>query len=201
MPVSSLATSFLIFVLLISVLFFAHGKEKQEQRRNVILIYTDDQGSLDVNIYGATDLHTPNMDALARRGVRFTQFYAAAPVCSPSRASLITGRYPQRAGLATNASSDKGGKSAMPASQVTMAEMFQVAGYATGHLGKWDMGYSPETMPNQQGFEYSFGHMGGCIDNYSHYFYWQGPNRHDLWRNGEEVWEDGKSTGLMAKAS
>lgn len=175
------------------LLTFAQGIDKpQEQKKpNVLLIYTDDQGSLDVNIYGAKDLYTPHLDDLARRGVRFTQFYAAAPVCSPSRASLITGRYPQRAGLATNASSDRGGKSEMPSTQVTIAEMFKSAGYVTGHIGKWHMGYSPSTMPNQQGFDYSFGHMGGCIDNYSHYFYWQGPNRHDLWRNGEEVWEDG----------
>lgn len=170
----------------------SQGKLQPEKKPNVLLIYTDDQGSLDLNIYGAKDLYTPNMDALARKGVRFTQFYAAAPVCSPSRASLITGRYPQRAGLATNASSDRGGNSEMPGSQVTMAEMFKSAGYTTGHIGKWHMGYSPSTMPNQQGFDYSFGHMGGCIDNYSHYFYWQGPNRHDLWRNGEEIWEDGK---------
>jgi arylsulfatase A len=80
----------------------------------------------------------------------------------------------------------------MPASQVTIAEMFKEAGYKTGHIGKWHMGYSQSTMPNQQGFDYSYGHMGGCIDNYSHYFYWQGPNRHDLWRNGDEIWEDGK---------
>jgi arylsulfatase A len=168
------------------------GKLPSQKKPNVLLIYTDDQGSMDLNIYGAKDLYTPNIDALAKRSVRFTQFYAAAPVCSPSRASLMTGRYPQRAGLATNASSDKGGKVEMPGSQVTMAEMFKSAGYATCHIGKWHMGYSPATMPNQQGFDYSFGHMGGCIDNYSHYFYWQGPNRHDLWRNGVEVWEDGK---------
>lgn len=168
------------------------GSEGRKAKPNVILIYSDDQGSLDLNIYGAKDLHTPNVDALARRGVRFTQFYAAAPVCSPSRASLITGRYPQRAGLASNASSDKGGKNQMPTTQVTMAEMFKEAGYSTGHIGKWHMGYSESSMPNAQGFDYSYGHMGGCIDNYSHYFYWQGPNRHDLWRNGEEIWEDGK---------
>jgi arylsulfatase A len=182
------------FCFLLAGFTIAQSKEKSRQQKkpNVILIYTDDQGSLDLNIYGAKDLHTPHIDALARRGVRFTQFYAAAPVCSPSRASLITGRYPQRAGLATNASSDKGGKSEMPGTQVTMAEMFKEAGYTTGHIGKWHMGYSQLTMPNQQGFDYSFGHMGGCIDNYSHYFYWQGPNRHDLWRNGEEIWEDGK---------
>ena len=59
-------------------------------------------------------------------------------------------------------------------------------------IGKWHLGYTPETMPNGQGFDYSFGHMGGCIDNYSHFFYWQGPNRHDLWRNGKEIFEDGK---------
>lgn len=175
-----------------SVLAQVRVASKPPVKPNVILIYTDDQGSLDLNIYGAKDLHTPNVDALARSGVRFTQFYAAAPICSPSRASLITGRYPQRAGLATNASSDKGGKSEMPGSQLTMAEMFKGADYVTGHVGKWHMGYSEPTMPNQQGFDYSFGHMGGCIDNYSHYFYWQGPNRHDLWRNGEEIWEDGK---------
>ena len=66
---------------------------------NVVLILTDDQGSIDVNIYGANDLFTPHMDALAKRGVRFTQFYSAAPVCSPSRAGTLTGRVPPRAGV------------------------------------------------------------------------------------------------------
>jgi arylsulfatase A-like enzyme len=141
--------------------------------------------------YGANDLDTPNMDALAERGVRFTQFYAPAPVCSPSRAGLLTGRYPVAAGVPGNVSS-KPGDAGMPAEQVTMAEMFKQAGYATAHIGKWHLGYSPETMPNAQGFDHSFGHMGGCIDNYSHFFYWSGPNRHDLHRNGEEVFEDGE---------
>ena len=158
---------------------------------NVILIYTDDQGTIDANCYGAEDLITPHIDALAERGVRFTQFYSAAPVCSPSRAAVLTGRYPQRAGLANNAGSGKGAEG-MPASQVTIAEMLKAGGYATGHVGKWHLGYIPETMPNGQGFDYSFGHMGGCIDNYSHFFYWAGPNRHDLWRNGTEIWQDGK---------
>jgi arylsulfatase A len=80
----------------------------------------------------------------------------------------------------------------MPGSQFTIAEMFKAAGYKTAHIGKWHMGYSPETMPNAQGFDYSFGFMGGCIDNYSHFYYWGGPNQHDLWRNGTEVWEPGK---------
>jgi arylsulfatase A-like enzyme len=72
-----------------------------------------------------------------------------------------------------------------------MAEMFQAAGYATAQIGKWHLGYTPETRPSRQGFDHSFGHMGGCIDNWSHFFYWSGPNLHDLWRNGEEVFHDG----------
>ncbi len=162
-----------------------------DRRPNVLFILADDLGSIDLNCYGATDLATPNLDALAAVGVRFTQFYAAAPVCSPSRAALLTGRFPQRAGVPGNVSSQKGG-TGMPTSQVTIAERMKIAGYATAHIGKWHLGYTPESMPNGQGFDYSFGHMGGCIDNYSHFFYWNGPNRHDLHRNGEEVYYAGK---------
>ncbi len=158
---------------------------------NIIVILTDDQGTLDVGCYGAKDLETPHLDALARRGLRFTQFYAASAVCSPSRAGLLTGRYPINAGLTGNASSQAGGEGLAP-EQITIAEHFKAAGYATGHFGKWHLGYRPETMPLGQGFDVSFGHMGGCIDNYSHFFYWQGPNRHDLHRAGREVFEDGK---------
>jgi len=171
------------------------GGQNGRRRPNVVLIFTDDQGSIDLNCYGAKDLITPNLDRLAREGTRFTQFYVGAPVCSPSRAALMTGRYPQRAGVPGNVSSQPGGGKAMPTEQVTIAEMMKAAGYTTGHVGKWHLGYTPQTMPNAQGYDYSFGHMGGCIDNYSHYFYWQGPNRHDLWRNGREVWQDGEFFG------
>ena len=170
------------------------GKRQTARKPNVLLIFTDDQGSIDVNCYGAKDLFTANLDRLAAEGTRFTQFYVGAPVCSPSRAALMTGRYPRCAGLLSNAPSDKG-RPGMPTEQVTIAEMMKSAGYATGHVGKWHLGYTPETMPNGQGYDYSFGHMGGCIDNYSHFFYWQGPNRHDLWRNGTEVWHDGEFFG------
>lgn len=163
----------------------------EDRPPNVIVILTDDQGTIDANCFGAKDLVTPGIDGLAERGVRFTQFYAAAPVCSPSRAGLNTGRYPVRAGVPGNVSSQQG-HAGMSPDQVTMAEMFRAAGYATAHVGKWHLGYTPDTMPNNQGFDHSFGHMGGCIDNYSHFFYWQGPNRHDLWRNGTEVYHDGR---------
>ncbi|MDR2472182.1 MAG: sulfatase-like hydrolase/transferase [Tannerella sp.] len=158
---------------------------------NVILILTDDQGSIDVNCYGAKDLMTPNMDRLAAEGVRFTQFYTGSAISSPSRACILTGMTPQKAGLPTNTSSTKG-KPGMPEARITIAEVLKKAGYTTAHVGKWHVGYSPETMPLGQGFDYSFGHMGGCIDNYSHFFYWDGPNRHDLWENGTEIYQDGK---------
>lgn len=162
------------------------------ERPNVVFILADDQGSVDLGCYGTTDLETPHTDGLAARGVRFTQFYSAAPVCSPSRAGILTGRYPVRAGVPGNCASQPGGKGALPPEEFTMAEMFRSAGYATAQIGKWHLGYTPETHPLQQGFDHSFGHMGGCIDNYSHFFYWSGPNRHDLWRNGEEVFHDGE---------
>jgi len=158
---------------------------------NVILIYTDDQGSLDLNCYGSKDLFTPNLDRLATQGVRFTQMYSPSAICSASRAGLMTGRFPARAGVPGNVSSRKG-DAGMPTTEVTIAEHLKHAGYKTGHVGKWHLGYTPETMPNGQGFDSSFGHMGGCIDNYSHFFYWNGPNRHDLWRNGKEIHLDGR---------
>lgn len=161
------------------------------QRPNVVVIYSDDQGSLDLNCYGSTDLKTPNLDRLASRGVRFTQMYAPSAICSASRAGLMTGRFPARAGVPGNVSSMKG-QSGMPQDEVTMADLLGSAGYRTGHVGKWHLGYTPETMPNGQGFSSSFGHMGGCIDNYSHFFYWNGPNRHDLWRDGTEIFLDGQ---------
>ncbi|MGO1787349.1 MAG: sulfatase family protein [Sphingobacterium sp.] len=164
---------------------------KEGRKPNVILIYSDDQGWADLGVYGSPDLQTPHLDSLAGRGVRFTQFYSASPICSPSRASVLTGRYPQRAGLAGNASADKGAEG-MPAHQYTLAELFKDAGYRTGHVGKWHVGQSEETIPNAQGFDHSFGFMGGVIDSYSHFFYWNGPNRHDLWRNGERVYESGR---------
>ncbi len=180
-----------IFLFSLLVGFILFGCTGQEKKPNVLLIYSDDQGSIDLNCYGAEDLFTPNLDQLAQDGIRFTQFYAGSSVCSPSRAALMTGMSPQAAGLPGNTSSQPG-HPGMPTDRITIAEVLKEAGYATGHIGKWHMGYSTDTRPLAQGFDYSFGHMGGCIDNYSHYFYWAGPNRHDLWENGEEIFREGK---------
>jgi arylsulfatase A-like enzyme len=190
-----------IFFLVISIFFLGSFSSKSQvvnnntsnktQQPNVIFILTDDQGSIDVNSYRAKDLVTLNMDYIVENGVSFTQFYAS-PVCSPSRASLLTGKTPQRAGLSSNASPNSKIKRGLPGTEYTMAEMFKDAGYATAHIGKWHLGDAPEMTPNANGFDHSFGHMVGCIDNYSHIFYWEGPNRHDLYRNGKEVYYDGQ---------
>ena len=176
-----------ILLLLICIPCFAQTKSKP----NVIIIYTDDQGAVDLGSYGATDIYSPNIDKLAKEGTRFTQAYVAAPVCAPSRAALLTGKYPQNAGINSN-TSHVPGSHGMPNKQYTLAELFKDQGYKTGHIGKWHLGMSAETSPNAQGFDYSFGHLRGCIDNYSHYFYWAGPNIHDLYENGKEVFYDGQ---------
>jgi arylsulfatase A-like enzyme len=175
-----------LFLFLISVQLFAQNNQKP----NVIVIYTDDQGAVDMGSYGSKDIYTPNMDKIANEGTRFTQAYVAAPVCAPSRAALLTGKYPQGAGVPGNTSHEPGSHG-LPSDQYTLAELFKDNGYRTGHIGKWHLGMSKETGPNAQGFDYSFGHLRGCIDNYSHFFFWAGPNIHDLYENGKEVFHNG----------
>ena len=196
---------FFLFILLIpfSNVIFAQKIKKQE-KPNVLVILTDDQGSIDLNAYGAKDLYTPNMDRLAKEGVRFTQFYAGAPVCSPSRAALLTGKTNLRAGLEGNVPIPERAEQlqlfGLPTEQITMAEMLKENGYHTALVGKWHLGHREQNLPNAQGFDHFFGHQRGCIDNYSHTFYWDGPNKHDLYRNNEEVYYSGTHfSDLMVK--
>lgn len=184
-------SQFKFFLILVCIISGFTTTLIAQKKPNVIVIYTDDQGAIDLGSYGASDLYTPNLDKLAAEGTRFTQAYVAAPVCAPSRAALLTGKYPQAAGVAGNTSAAVGSHG-MPNEQYTLAELFKDNGYKTGHIGKWHLGMSEETGPNAQGFDYSFGHLRGCIDNYSHFFFWEGPNVHDLQENGEEVFYDGQ---------
>ncbi len=165
-------------------------------RPNFVIFLADDLGCHDIGAWGASDLKTPNIDALANSGARFTNWYAAAPVCAPSRAALLTGRYPIRAGVPNN------GPPLKPSEQ-TIAALLKPAGYATGLIGKWHLGSSADTVPNAHGFDRFFGFHSGCIDYYSHRYYWGEPrtvNYHDLWRDRTEVFEDGQySTELFAR--
>jgi arylsulfatase A-like enzyme len=166
------------------------------RKPNFVVFLADDLGCHDIGAWGATDLKTPNIDALAASGARFTNWYAAAPVCAPSRASLLTGRYPIRAGVPSN------GPPLQPAEQ-TVATLLKPAGYATGIFGKWHLGDTPETVPNAHGFDRFVGFHAGCIDYYSHRYYWGEPrtvNYHDLWRDRTEAFEDGQyATELFAR--
>lgn len=146
------------------------------EKLNVILILSDDQGTADMGCYGADDLVTPTMDRLAASGVRFTDFYANAPICMPTRASLLTGRYYPRTLLP--------GRGLRP-NEVTAAELFRQSGYRTALFGKWHLGYTPAMSPMAQGFDEFFGHTTGTLDAYSHFFYVEGVNRHVLQRQGE----------------
>ena len=163
-----------------------------DPKPNVILILTDDQGYGDVGAFGAKDILTPNLDRIAAAGVRFTQFYATASSCSPSRASVMTGMVPQRAGVPGNVQSLPAPPTGMPTERVTIADMLKAEGYRTAQIGKWHLGWGEGLTPLDQGFDYAFGHIGGVIDNWSHFYYWKGPNRHDLHRNNIEIFRDGE---------
>jgi arylsulfatase A-like enzyme len=157
------------------------------QQPNVIIFFTDDQGTLDVNCYGSKDLYTPTMDKLAETGVLFTQAYSHT-VCCPARAMLMTGRYPQRANVNMwtqgNAREEKGRN--MFREEITIAEVLRNSGYKTALFGKWHLGAHPDHGPTEQGFDVFFGLRGGFIDNYNHYFL-HGNGFHDLYEGKKEV--------------
>jgi len=144
---------------------------------------------------GSQHFVTPNIDALAARGARFSCMYSASPVCSPSRASLLTGRYPGNAGVRSILPGHRQA-SGISSDAPTIATALKQLGYSTAHIGKWHLGLKPESRPNQNGFDYFFGFLAGCIDYYSHIFYWgmadgKSNPTHDLWENENEVNADG----------
>lgn len=151
-------------MLCVAMALVAFGAAAEDVRRpNVVLILMDDLGYNDIGVYGAKDLRTPNIDSIAKNGVRFTDGYVTCPVCSPSRAGLITGRYQQRFGHefnptnATRQDPDFG----LPVSEKTLADSLKNAGYKTGLVGKWHLGFAPEYWPTRRGFDEFFGLLGG----------------------------------------
>jgi arylsulfatase A-like enzyme len=184
-----------------------------EPRPNVVFVLVDDMGYADVGCYGAKDIRTPNIDRLAREGVRMTDFYSNGPVCSPTRCGFITGRWQQRAGLewalgVTGQCFVRSGQTpslrpdpdfktfGLPARRgaPTIARLMADAGYATACIGKWHLGWTAECSPNAHGFGTAFGIYGGNADLYSH----KGRDgTDDLYENGTPVHQEGYLTELL----
>ena len=162
---------------------------------NIIIFMTDDQGYGDLSCMGSTDFRTPHIDALAASGARFTNWYSNSPVCSPSRAALLTGRYPGHAGVRAILAGHRTA-TGLPPHVPTIASALKQTGYQTALFGKWHLGLQNGCRPGDHGFDEWFGFMAGCVDYYSHIFYWgmntgwPGMNpTHDLWHNNRETWE------------
>ncbi len=176
----------------LSFLFPACLLSLQAAKPNVVILFTDDQGTLDANCYGSKDLITPSIDKLAATGVRFTQAYAHT-VCCPARAALLTGRHPQRGGVHHWTQGDMNGPKGinMALGEVTLAEVLKAAGYRTALYGKWHLGSHRDFGPKKQGFDEFFGIRDGFIDNYNHYFL-HGGGFHDLYEGITPVKAPGK---------
>ena len=168
-----------LLLALIAPLFAA-----AQSRPNVLLIVSDDQGWPDIGIMGLKDIQTPNLDRIAKEGVRGTHYYVTWPACTPSRGSILTGRYPQRNGLYDMVRNDmvnfghvysKEEYAVSPEitlgldpKEKTLGDLMRSAGYRTGMVGKWDMGQAKRYLPMQRGFDFFYGHGNNGIDYYTH---------------------------------
>lgn len=204
---------FLIAWLSFSILGATCGPARAAEtpRANVVFILADDLGYADLGCTGATDIKTPHLDRLAREGVRFTDFYANAPVCTPTRCAFMTGRYQQRAGLEwamgfaaeqfrRNGETwvpepDKMGLG-LPVTETSLARMLKGSGYGTACFGKWHLGFRPEYSPNRHGFDEYFGTLLGHTDYYR-YNYFDGT--HHLYENEKPVQAEGYHTDLISQ--
>lgn len=130
-------------------------KPNLKQKPNIVFIFADDLGYGDLGCFGAKDILTPNIDKIAKEGIRFTDFYSASSVCSPSRAALLTGRLPQRMGI--NGVFFPDSYTGLSPVEITIPEVLKKSSYVTGMIGKWHLGHREKFLPLQQGFDYFFG--------------------------------------------
>lgn len=161
---------------------------------NVIIILADDFGYGDAGCYGSTRFNTPNIDALATGGMRFTDFHSNGAVCSPSRAALLTGRYQQRTGINSVVTAARHRHTGLDVREVTFAEIVKPRGYRTALFGKWHLGYKSEYNPIYQGFDEFVGYVSGNIDYHNHR---DQTGKADWWKQDKLVPEEGYSTDLI----
>jgi arylsulfatase A len=167
---------------------------------NIVLIMADDLGYGDLGCYGSKINRTPNIDALAAGGLRFTDFHSSGAMCTPTRAATLTGMYQQRFGRKFDGaiSGQRDYDSGLPLDAVTIAEVLQKRGYATACFGKWHLGYQPPYLPTNQGFDEFRGLGSGDGDFHTHI---DRSGRADWWRNGERDMETGYTTDLLTRHS
>ena len=168
------------------------------KKPNIIVIMTDDMGYGDAGCYGGTNFPTPHIDRLAREGLRFTDFHSSCPVCSPTRAGLLTGRYQQRAGVpgVIYAPFNRNRHHGLQLSEVTFAEALKDRGYATGAFGKWHLGYEEQYNPTHQGFDRYVGYVSGNVDFHTHV---DGAGVFDWWHGNKRDRETGYTTHLITR--
>jgi len=163
------------------------------QRPNVLFILTDNQGWGDVSIHGCPYFQTPHMDRIAMQGMRFTNAYASAPMCTPSRVAFYTGRYPARVGIGLRETLPIvgviGDRIGLPPSHPTVATLLKANGYDTALIGKWHCGHLPAYSPLKNGFDEYFGNRSGSIDYFRHT---DSSGKPDLWENDTVVNMDGQ---------
>ena len=194
--------------ILVGLHFFVFAAVSDAAGPNIVLILADDMGYGDLGCYGCPDIRTPNIDSIAKQGVRLTQFYSNGPECSPTRTALMTGRYQQRVGglecaigvgnvgryddaIRLANQHDLG----LPPEQSVLAKSLKAAGYTTAICGKWHLGYEPKFLPLKHGFDYAFGPLGGAIDYFTHH---EPGGQHMLYLNDQPVNREGYATDLIA---
>jgi arylsulfatase A-like enzyme len=164
---------------------------------NILLIVADDLGYGDLSSYGATDLKSPHLDALMADGLRFTEFYANCPVCSPTRASLLTGCYPDLVGVpgvVRTKPEDNWGF--LSRSAIMLPQVLKKSGYTTAAIGKWHLGLDDPEHPNARGFEHFHGFLGDMMDDYYHH---RRHNQNYMRLNGETITPEGHATDLFTE--
>lgn len=164
----------------------------ESARPNIVIILADDLGHADVGFHGST-IKTPHLDSLAVSGARLEQFYVQ-PLCSPTRAALMTGRYPMRYGLQVGVVRPWA-QYGLPLEERTLAQALKEAGYETAICGKWHLGhFRPDFLPTRRGFDHQYGHYNGAIDYFTH----QRDGGHDWHRDDRACYDKGYSTSLLA---
>ncbi len=164
---------------------------------NILLIVADDLGYGDLSSYGATDLKSPHLDSLMAEGIRFTEFYANCPVCSPTRASLLTGCYPDLVGVpgvVRTKPEDNWGF--LSRSAIMLPQVLKKSGYTTAAIGKWHLGLDDPEHPNARGFEHFHGFLGDMMDDYYHH---RRHNQNYMRLNGETITPEGHATDLFTE--